>query len=78
MQTLLGQVSEVLLEDTQYRHYKPRYDFKNHTDFLIEKISKMFSIVIKIFEINKFNMIEEFNVMCKDANNFLDLYVRSE
>ncbi len=78
LQTLLGQVSEVLLEDTQYRHYKPRYGFKNHIAFLLEKISKMFSIVIKICEINKFNVVDEFNVMCKDANNFLDSYVRSE
>ncbi len=78
LQTLLGQISEVLLEEAQYRHYKPRYNFKNHTDFLIEKISKMFSIVIEIGKINKFNMIEEFNIMCKDASNFLDSYVRSE
>lgn len=78
LQTLLGQISEVLLEDTQYRHYKPRYNFKSHFDFLVEKISKMFSIVINICEINEIDIVNEFNIMCKDADNFLNSYTRGK
>jgi len=34
---LLGQISEIILEDNKYRHYKERLNFNSHECFLIEK-----------------------------------------
>lgn len=72
--TLLGQVSETILEDNEYRHYKERVGFYSHRCFLIEKVSKMMTTVLKICEINNICIMDEFKNMCVNAKKFLDSY----
>ena len=70
--SLAGQIIEAILEEKKYRFYKPRDEFSSHQEFIIDKISKIFSIIFSIVEYKNIDIIEDFNEMCKDANNFID------
>lgn len=70
--SLAGQIIETLLEEDGYRFKKPRKGFFNKKDFIVDKITKIFSIIFSIIEYRGIDIIKEFNSMCENANNFID------
>ncbi len=72
--SLVGQITEVIMEIEGYRHSKERIGYVNNLDFIIEKINKCFSIIFWIAENQNYDMVLEFNIMKKDALNFLNKY----
>lgn len=66
---LYGQLTEVIMEEKGYRHKKERMDISRR-DFIIERISKMFSILFSSSDSKKY--INAFENMLKDANKFLE------
>lgn len=72
--SLLGQVSEVIMENDGYRHFKIRKDFINNYYFLVDRINRLFSIVFSIIYFYKIDINMEFKKMLIDANSFLNDY----
>ena len=70
--SLTGQIIEVILEDKKYRFNKERKGFKNKDDFIVDRISKIFSLIFSLIEFRNINIIESFNMMYLDANRFIN------
>lgn len=72
--TLIGQITETVMEIEKYRHSKERIGFETKVQFIIEKINKCFSIIFEIAEKENYDMISEFFLMKEDALKFLNQY----
>lgn len=72
--TLVGQLTECIMEIEGYRHQKERKGYPTKIEFIIERINKCFSIIFKISENRNYNMISEFYLMKKSALSFLENY----
>lgn len=72
---LCGQLIEAVMEKENYRFSKERFGFKNINSFIEDRLFKLLIITINYADKNGYNMIYEFGLMKKDANNFLDNYV---
>ena len=70
--SLSGQIIEAILEDKKYRFDKERFGYKSRRDFIVDRISKIFSLVFSIVEYRKIDIINSFKAMCIDANMFID------
>ena len=70
--SLTGQIIETILEDKKYRFNKERFGYKNKNDFIVDRISKIISLVFSIIEHRKIDIINSFKTMCIDANSFID------
>ena len=70
---VLGQCTEALLEKKGLRFNKPREGFKNIDEYILYKISNMFSIIYN-YSSDKCDIDKEYNLMLIDANGFLDRY----
>lgn len=66
---LCGQLTECIMEEEKYRHKKKRKGFDNNREFIIDRISRMFSIVFSNPEANDY--IASFENMVLDAEKFL-------
>lgn len=69
---LCGQLTETIMEEDGYRHKKDRAGFISRKEFIIDRISRMFSIVFA--NENKFDYIKSFERMIKSAEKFLKEY----
>ena len=73
---VLGQATEAIMEKNGYRFEKPREGFDTIDQYILHKISNMFSILYnyskKVCEIEK-----EYRQMLIDANNFINKYNKS-
>lgn len=69
--SLAGQIIEAILEEKEYRFNKSREGFEDYQAFIIDKISKIYSLIFSIIVYKNINIIQEFNKMCDDANNFI-------
>lgn len=72
--TLVGQITEAIMELEKYRHNKERCGYKNKKDFIIDRICKCFSIIFWIADNEKIDMILEYNKMEKNSIKFLKRY----
>lgn len=72
--TLIGQLTETIMELEGYRHNKERIGYVTKKDFIIERINKCFSIVFWIANKEKYDMVLEFNKMKVNALDFLKKY----
>lgn len=72
--TLIGQITETVMEIEKYRHSKERIGFETKSQFIIEKINKCFSIIFEIAEKENYDMISEFFLMKEDSLKFLNQY----
>lgn len=70
---VLGQCSEALLEKDGLRFDKEREGYDNKDQYIIDSISKMFSIIYN-YSKDKVDIDKEYKLMLMDANNFLDKY----
>ncbi len=70
---VLGQCTEALLEKNGLRFEKPRQGFENNDQYILNKISNMFSIIYN-YSKDKCDIDKEYNLMLIDANSFLDKY----
>ena len=68
---LLGQLSEIVMEQYGYRFRKDRYTFNNSNEFIKSRIFKMFIITYNFAKKNNLDIVVEFDRMLDDANNFL-------
>ena len=73
---LIGQLTEALMEKENFRYSKDRTDFNSIDEFIEDRILRLFVMIGNFAEKNKINIIEEFDLMLEDANNFLDNYVQ--
>ena len=73
---LYGQVSEIILEKYNYRHYKIRYEFSKVNDFILFKLANMLEIIFNIADTLNVDMSHEFDLMLKDASGFLNRFAR--
>lgn len=73
-----GQVSEIVLEKYNYRHYKIRYEFPKVNDFILYKLANMLEIIFNIADILNVDVPHEFELMLKDANGFLDRFSKTK
>lgn len=71
---LLGQLSEILMEEFGYRFRKERCTYNNSYDFVKERIFKMFIITYNYAKKNNLDISNEFQLMLDDANNFLNSF----
>lgn len=69
---LHGQLTECLLEENGYRFKKDRPGFETREDFIEDIIIKMFLIIFNYAQVNGIDIFKEFNLMCIDAENFVD------
>ena len=76
--TVYGQVSEIVLEKYNYRHYKIRYEFPKVNDFILYKLANMLEIIFNIADTLNVDMSYEFDRMLKDANGFLDRFAKGK
>lgn len=72
--TLVGQLTECIMELEGYRHSKERIGYSTKIEFITERINKCLSIIFKIAESQNYDMIYEFNLMKKSSLNFLENY----
>lgn len=72
--TVYGQVSEIILEKYNYRHYKIRYGFAKVNDFILYKLATLLEIIFSIADILNIDISFEFDKMIEDANKFLDKF----
>jgi hypothetical protein len=70
---VLGQCSEALLEKDGLRFDKDREGYTNKDQYIMDSISKMFSIIYN-YSKDKIDIDKEYRLMLIDANNFLDKY----
>ena len=75
---LLGQLTENLMEYESLRFRKERVGFDSSYDFIKDRLFRMFIITMNFANKNNLNMIEEFDIMLKDANNFLNNFDKSQ
>ena len=68
---LFGQLTEATMENNGYRFRKDRVGFESSYDFIKDRIFKLFIITFEIANEHNLDMIEEFDLMLKDANGFL-------
>lgn len=71
---LLGQLTEAIMENNDYRFKKDRIGFNSNYDFIKDRIFKIFIITFQISKKYNLDMIKEFNEMLEDANNFLNKF----
>ncbi len=76
--TLVGQLTECIMELEAYRHSKERLGYSTKIEFIIERINKCFSIIFKIAENQNYDMIFEFNLMKKNSLEFLKNYSKEK
>lgn len=69
---LLGQLNEVIMEQCGFRFRKNRDGFNNSFDFVKSRIFRMFIITYNFAKKNNLDIVEEFEKMLDDANNFLN------
>ena len=72
--TLIGQITEAIMELEKYRHNKERCGYNNKKEFIIDRICKCFSIIFWIAGNEKINMILEYKKMERNAMRFLKKY----
>lgn len=70
----LGQLTEAIMEENNFRFKKERYGFENRKDFIKNRIFNMLIITFNIAQKYQLNMNKEFEAMLIDANNFLKKY----
>lgn len=75
---LLGQLTENLMEYESLRFRKERVGFDSSYEFIKDRLFKMFIITMNFANKNNLNMIEEFDIMLKDANKFLSNFDKSQ
>lgn len=68
---LFGQLTEVFLEDYEYRFAKSRPGFATHKEFITDRLIKMFIITSNIADKYNINILSEFDHMYEDATNFI-------
>lgn len=66
---LCGQLTETIMEEEKYRHKKKRVGFISNRKFIIDRISRMFSIIFSNPDSQEY--IDSFDDMICDAENFL-------
>lgn len=71
---LLGQLSEIVMEQYGYRFRKDRDTFNNSNEFIKSRIFKMFIITYNFAKKNNLDIVVEFDKMLDDANNFLKYF----
>ena len=76
--TVYGQVSEIIMEIEEYRHYKIRYGYSKQNDYLLTNIAKLIEIVFYIGKEFNIDFSYEFDKMFKDASGFLERYEKSK
>ena len=74
---LLGQLTEVIMEENDCRFKKNRDGFDNSYAFVKDRIFKLFIIAFKIAEYYNLDMNKEFQLMLDDANGFLKRYKKN-
>ncbi len=75
---LLGQLTEVVMENYGCRFKKSRANFNSSYDFIKDRLYKLFIITYQISKKYKLNMFKEFGEMLKDANEFLDRFRKDD
>lgn len=73
-----GQVSEIIMEIEEFRHYKIRYGYSKQTDYLLTNIAKLIEIVFYIGKEYNIDFGFEFDKMFKDASGFLERFEKSK
>ena len=73
-----GQVSEIIMEIEDYRHYKIRYGYSKQNDYLLTNIAKLIEIVFYIGKEFNIDFGFEFDKMFKDASGFLEKFEKSK
>lgn len=71
---LLGQLTEVIMENNECRFKKDRVGFDSSYDFVKDRLFKLFIITFNISKDYKLDITKEFSDMVKDANGFLDRF----
>lgn len=71
---LIGQLSESMLEEKEYRHYKVRYGYPEISDFNNEKIYKIFELLYSLCIRLKIDINSEYKNMINSAECFLKNY----
>lgn len=74
LSVLLGQLTEAIMETYQCRFKKSRDGFDSSYDFIKDRLFKLFIISFNISKKYKLDMIKEFELMKKDAHNFLNRF----
>ncbi len=74
MLSIVGQITETVMEKYDFRHKKNREGFDNIDDFLIYKINCLFNVVFNFGLCYNLNMQSEFERMLNNAHNFLRNY----
>lgn len=75
---LMGQLAESIMENNSARFKKNRVGFETSYDFIKDRIFKLFIITYNIGKEYKLNLIKEFQLMCDDANGFLEKFRKGE
>lgn len=73
-----GQVSEIIMEIEEFRHYKIRYGYSKQTNYLLTNIAKLIEIVFYIGKEYNIDFGFEFDKMFKDASGFLERFEKSK
>jgi len=73
---LLGQLIEALMEKEGYRYRKERVGFETIQHFIEDRIIRLLLVVYKFSCLNNLDIVNDFDLMLKDANGFLDRYVQ--
>lgn len=76
--TVYGQISEIIMEILEYRHYKIRYGYSKQKDYLLTNIAKLIEIIFYIGYQFKIDFSYEFDAMFEDASHFLDRFEKSK
>ena len=76
--TVYGQVSEIIMEIEEYRHYKIRYGYSKQNDYLLTNIAKLIEIVFYIGKEFNLDFSYVFDKMFKDSSGFLERYEKSK
>lgn len=71
---IYGQLVEAMMEETSYRFKKKRVGFDTRSNFIKDRILKIYLLTINYANDNNINVIEEFKKMKKDAEGFLRKY----
>lgn len=71
---LYGQLLEAVMEEESYRFKKERNGFISRKEFIKDRILKIYIIIINYSQKININVINEFEKMKEDAENFLKNY----
>ena len=77
LSTIVGQITEIIMEENGFRHKKNREGFATLRDFLNYKINCAFSIMYDFAKKKGINIDMVFNKMVEDASKFLKDFERS-